>query len=209
MAVYDLEEQEKIDALKAWWREYGTLIIVALVGFVLIVAGVRGWRYYQETRAVEAATLYSSLEKQASDATKIREIAGDLKEKYPSSPYAARAALIAARSAYEAGDTENAKSQLEWVVEHAKEQALRDLARLRVATIEYGEQNFAQALHALEAQHGQAFDGLYAELRGDILAAQGKLPEAREAYQAALRQADSAYRALIELKMDALGGAAR
>jgi predicted negative regulator of RcsB-dependent stress response len=209
MAVYDLEEQEKIDALKAWWNQYGKLVFLALLAFVVAVAAVRGWQYYQRSRAAEAAALFVSLEKHVQDAQKLRGLAGSLMEQYPSSPYAARAALIAARSGFEAGDAEGARSQLKWAIEHSREDAIRDLARLRLAAIEYDQKQFAAALSLVEAKHGSAFDGLYSDLRGDILVAQGKLAEARAAYTSAIQRTEGGYRALIEVKLDALGETAK
>jgi predicted negative regulator of RcsB-dependent stress response len=50
---------------------------------------------------------------------------------------------------------------------------------------------------------------LYADLRGDILAGQGKRAEARAAYQTALDRSEAAspYRAVVQVKLDSLGEA--
>ncbi len=60
MAVYDLEEQEKIDSLKSWWRSYGTLVTIILAAFVTGIAGVQAWNYYQKQKTEQAAELYDS-----------------------------------------------------------------------------------------------------------------------------------------------------
>ena len=82
-------------------------------------------------------------------------------------------------------------------------------ARLRLAGILLDEKKYDEALKLLSAKSTDAYAALYADLKGDVLAAQGKPAEARAAYQLALDKsaAASQYRALIELKLDALGDA--
>lgn len=207
--MHDLEEQERIDALKDWWKLHGNAVTLAVAVFTAAVVGVQGWKYYQKTRLHEAAALYSVLQEVtgAGDIKKIREAAGQLIDKYPATPYAARSALLAARANFEAGDVKSAKAQLQWTTEHASQGELKDLARLRLAIVLLDEKDFAAALKQLEATHGKAFDSQYADLKGDVLHAQGKPAEARTAYRAALDklQQGSAYRQLIQMKLDALG----
>lgn len=206
--MHDLEEQERIDALKSWWERNGKMTLLALAAFAAALAAGQGWRYYQKTQSEQAAALYVTLQNvnQSRDTRKIRDAAGQLMDKYSGTPYAVKAALLAARVNYEAGDAKSAKAQLQWVVEHAREDELRDMARLRLAAILLDEKNYAEALTALEAKHRQEFSGLYADLKGDVLYAQGKYAEARAAYQLAADKSEGAYRQLIQMKLDALGG---
>ena len=100
-----------------------------------------------------------------------------------------------------------AKTQLQWVIDHAGEDTLKDVARLRLAALLLDEKNYADALKLLDAKHPDSFDGLYADLRGDVLSAQGKTDEARSSYKLAYEKIDaqSMYRNLIQMKLDALG----
>ena len=41
MAVYDLQEREQIDDLKAWWKQWSGSLSTALLIAALIVAGVQ------------------------------------------------------------------------------------------------------------------------------------------------------------------------
>jgi predicted negative regulator of RcsB-dependent stress response len=208
--AFDLEEQEKIDALKAWWKAHGNTVLLALAVFAATVLGVQGWRSYQKKQAQQASVMFEAVQNLAKsgDSRKLRDAAGQLMERYPRTPYAVRAALLAARANYEAGDAKSAKAQLQWVIEHATEEEARDMARLRLAAVLADEKLYPEALKRLEEKHGASFDGLYADLRGDILAAQGKTAEARAAYQSAIDKMDkkSAYRRLVQMKLDALGG---
>lgn len=207
--AYDLEEQEQLDVLKGWWKSNGTTVLLAIGVFAAVVAGIQGWRHYQKNQQQQAALVYEAVQSgaQTKDLKRIRDAAGQLIEKYPSTPYAARAALLAAGANYDSGDAKSAKAQLQWVTEHAKEEGARDIARLRLAGILLDEKNYAEALKQLESQHGKAFDGLFADLKGDVLVAQGKTADARAAYKAALEIMDekSIYRQVVQMKLDGLG----
>ena len=208
--MFDLQEQEQIDELKAWWKENKRVVILIATAFILAAAGVQAWRYYQQSQAQQAAELYSTLQQLVpeNNAKKISEAAATIIEKFSSTAYAPRAALIAAKINYQAGVAQSAKAQLQWVIEHAAEDELQDIARLRLAGMLLDEKNYTQALQLLEAKHNPAYDAFYLDLKGDVLVAQGKPAEARGAYQAALSKADkkSTYRDLIQIKLDALGG---
>lgn len=222
MAHYDLEEQEQLDELKAWWKQYGNLITNIVLAVALTVLAWQGWNWYQKRQAAEAAAVYTVLEQAlaAQDTQKINNLAGELTEKYSRTAYATLGALLAARNSFEAGDLKAAKVQLSWVVEHASDEA-RDVARLRLAAVLLDEKAYDEALKQLDGAHAKAFAPLYAELKGDIQAAQGKKSEARIAYQAAQEaitakaKADGAteaprtpQRELLQQKLDALGEAA-
>jgi len=210
--MFDQEEQERIDSLKSWWGQYGNMVLLGVTVFLAAIAGIQGWRYYQNSQRTQAAALYDALENaaQANDAKKTRDAATAIMDQYPATAYAANAALLSARANYETGDAKSAKAQLQWVVEHASEGASRQLARLRLAGLWLDEKNYAEALKLLESEHDAAFDAMYADLKGDVLAAQGKPAEARAAYQAAIAKTDPkslAYRNYVQAKLDALGDA--
>ncbi len=208
--MYNLQEQEQIDELKAWWKENKRVVILVITAFVVAAAGIQAWRYYQQSQAQQAAESYGALQQLVpeNNAKKIREAAAIIIEKFSSTAYAPRAALIAAKVDYQAGDAQSAKTQLQWVIDHAAEDELQDIARLRLAGMLLDEKNYTQALQLLETKHNPSFDAFYLDLKGDVLVAQGKPAEARSAYQEALNNTDkkSAYRDLIQIKLDALGG---
>lgn len=209
--AYDLEEQEQIAAFKSWWKEYGNLVVLAVVACALSFAAFNGWRYYKHSQSTAAATLHQQLDdaERASDHKKVRDISGRITEKYGSTSYGAYAALSAARAAVQMGDLAGARAQLQWAIDNASEQELRDLARLRLAGVLLDEKKPEEALKVLDVKPVEPLAGLHDDLRGDILLAQGKREEARKAYQAALdkSEAGSAYRAVIQIKLDSLGDA--
>ncbi|MBI5918169.1 MAG: tetratricopeptide repeat protein [Nitrosomonadales bacterium] len=211
MAALDLQEQEQVDTLKHWWADNGKWVVVAVAVGLAVFAGVKFWNNYQTGRAVEAATLYEELGKQLSsnDPKRINDAADVLTDKYSSSAYAARASLLAAEVSAQSGDAARAKTRLQWVIDHAGEDGLQQVARLKLGSILLDEKNYAEVAKLLEAKHPASFDALYSDLSGDVLSVQGKKDEARTAYKKALEKLDakSVYRNLVQMKLDALGGA--
>lgn len=208
MARVDYEEQEKLDTLKAWWNRYGTIITIMLAVAVATIGGTKVWEYFQRQQAQQAADLYALLKQvqTTGDLMKITDAAHLLTEGYPSSGYAPRAALIVAKASVDAGDLQRAKTHLQWVMENAKEPEMIDLARLRLATILLDEKNYAAALQQLNTRHSNAFSGLYADLKGDVLLASGKIDEARLSYEAAVSalSKNTNYHNIVQMKADAL-----
>jgi len=207
--AYDLEEQEQIARFKAWWGQYGNMIAIVAVACLATVLAFQGWRYYRSQQALSASTLYQQLEQAgyASDHKRLRDIAAQITSKYGGTAYGSMAALSAARASVDSGDLAGAKTQLKWLIDNARADEFRDLARLRLAIVLLDERNYGEALALVENKPSEAFAGIYAALKGDILVAQGKPGEARAAYQTALDKSDgqSPYRATIQAKLDALG----
>jgi predicted negative regulator of RcsB-dependent stress response len=212
MAAYDLEEQEQLETLKAWWKENGNLVLTALSLVLIVLAAWQAWNYYQRNQAAQASALYDAVQKAAgaNDLKQVRESAGAILEQYPRTTYAAMAALVSAKAHFQGGDLKTAHAQLAWVAENARDEALQDIARLRLVSVMLDEKAYDDALKALDAKHGAAFDAQFLAVRGDVLVAQGKKEEARGAYKAALDKADAkdaGSRGSIQLRLDALGTA--
>lgn len=210
MAALDLQEQEQVDALKAWWKDNGKGVMVAIGLVVGGFAATQLWHSYQHGQASAAANLYGDVLKQVSskDAKRVGDAAAAVADKYASTAYAPRAQLLAAQASLDAADVAHAKAQLQWVIDHASEEGLQSLARLKLASVLLDEKNFVEAQKLADANHPESFDGLFADLKGDILNAQGKSAEALTAYQTAYKRTDvkSQYRGVVEMKISALGG---
>src|SRR5690349_24868970 len=210
MAVYDLEEQEKIEDLKAWWAQYGKYVSAVVTAIAIVVIGVQGWRWYQRTQAEQASVLYQAVSDaaRAQDVAKAKDPATQIVQRYAGTAYAPRAALLYAKLLYDKDDRAGAKQQLQWVIDHAGEDELKAIARFRLAQVLLDEKQYDEALKMLDAKTDDAFAAIYADLRGDILAAAGKNADARAAYQTAIAKLDSksGYRGFVQAKLDALGG---
>ena len=207
MSTLDLHEQEQVEILKAWWKENSKMLALALVlgGY----AAIQGWQSYKSNQALAASTLFVELTRQvdSGDPKRINDAAAAVIDNYAGSAYAPRASLLAAQVNILAKDPARAKVQLQWVIKHASEEGLKHVARLNLASVLLDEKNYAEAQELLEAPHPDSFAGLYADIKGDVLNAQGKKEEARAAYQQALEKIDAkdTYHNLIRMKLDALG----
>jgi predicted negative regulator of RcsB-dependent stress response len=209
--AYDLEEQEKIDALKAWWNQYGNYLVMGVIACLITIAAFQGWRYYHGQQSERASALFAQLDQaeRANEPKKVRDIAAQIIDKHGSTTYAGMAALSAAKASFTTGELEDAKKNLQWAIDKAREEEMRDVARLRLGGMLLDEKKYDEALKLLSVKPADAYAALYADLRGDVLTGQGKPAEARGAYQLALEKSDprSQYRPIIELKLDALGDA--
>jgi predicted negative regulator of RcsB-dependent stress response len=207
--AYDLEEQEQIATLKAWWEKYGNLTSWVLIAGLAAYSGWTGWNYYQRSQAAQASALYDELQTAvaAKDNAKVLRAAGDMESKFGSTAYAPMGALVAAKSAFDANDMKSAKAQLQWAADHGADE-FKAIAKVRLAGVLLDEKAYDEALKALAGEVPSQFTAAVADRKGDILVAQNKLAEARAAYQAALDASDkkSPGRQLIQLKFEAIGG---
>src|SRR6266705_3045750 len=65
MAAYDLEEQEQLAELKAWWKEHGGTVMLGATLALAAFGAWNGWMWYQRSQAAQAAVLYDALQKAA------------------------------------------------------------------------------------------------------------------------------------------------
>jgi predicted negative regulator of RcsB-dependent stress response len=206
--AYDLEEQEQLDEFKAWWKKHGNITTNIVLAAFVAYAAWQGYQYFQSKKAVEASALYQELT--VTDIAKIADIktkSSTLMEDFPGTPYAGRAAVFAAKANFAANDSKSAKSQLEWAIKNAKETAVQAVAGLQLAEILYDEKNYDEATKVLTAISDKGFEGLKSNLQGDVLLAQGKNAEAKQAFENALIHLDEKGRMhqYTQQKLESLG----
>ena len=205
----DLQEQEQLDDLKAFWKQYGNLITWVITACLLAYAGWNAWGWYQRDQATKASAMFDELDKAAvaGEADKVGRIFTDLKDRYGRTVFAEQGGLLAARVQFDKGQADAAKASLAWVADTASEDEYRSVARLRLAGLQLDAKQYDAALKTLDADSAKPFAALVADRRGDVLLAQGKTAEARSAYQAAWKAMGDKldYRRLIEAKLTALG----
>jgi predicted negative regulator of RcsB-dependent stress response len=206
----DLQEQEQLDALKAFWKQYGNLITWVLILAFGAFAGWNGWNWWQRDQATKAGAMFEELDRAvlAGDADKAGRVFNDLKERFPRTAFAQQGGLAAAKAQFEKGQSDAARSTLAWVAANAAEDEYRTVARLRLAGLLLEAKQYDQALAQLAEAKSPTFEALVADRRGDILLAQGKRDEARAAFEAAWAAMDQKldYRRLVEAKLVSLGG---
>ncbi len=208
--AYDLQEQEQIDSLKAFWQQWGKLIGGAVLAVTISYLGYKGYAYYQAGQAAKAAVVFADLEQASAtaDIAKVKASANLLQSDYAGTSFAAEGALLAAKVAFDKNDTATAQTQLGWVVANSKDEALVAVAHLRLAAILLDQKRYDGAIAELTQAHPSSFDALFLDQKGDVYAAKGEQAAARDAYKGALAklQGESPNRQFIQTKLDALGG---
>jgi predicted negative regulator of RcsB-dependent stress response len=184
MATFDLQEQDQLDELKAWWAQHGKRVSIAIIALCIAFIGVQGWRWYHNNQMNAASALYSAVSEgaRAQDAAKSKDAMAELANRYGGTPYAPRAALVYAKQLWDAGDKAGARAQLDYVLARADSPDLTAIARYRLAEAALDEGKSDDALKLLDAKVDDAYAALYADLRGDALTAAGRRDEARAAY---------------------------
>ena len=205
----DLEEQEQLDELKHFWKQYGDLITWVLIAVLGAFAAWNGYQYWQRSQAAQSSVMYDEIDRavKAGDTVRLDRSLADMKERFGKTTYAQQAGLLAGQAYYEKGNVDASLAALNWVAEKASDQGYQAVAKLRIAGILFDKKAYAEALEQLTGDFPKDFAGLVADRRADILIAQGKKAEAKAEYEKAWKGLDerSEYRRLVEVKLNALG----
>jgi predicted negative regulator of RcsB-dependent stress response len=209
-----LTEEEQIEALKRWWKTYGTIVLVAAV---VGLGGFFAWNQYQNHRvesARKASVVYEKFavavtefdaDPTVEQAARATQLANEVISHDSSSLYADFAALYLAKVAVQSQDYAEAKTQLEKVSNQGTNESVKELASLRLARVQAAAGEVDAALSILSGKPSPAYAAAYAEARGDVLLSQKRLAEARVAYESALQAMGTSQpmrRNLVQLKID-------
>jgi predicted negative regulator of RcsB-dependent stress response len=202
-------QQDELDKLKEWWKNYGNALIIGVLIGVALLFGSKYWRQHQERQRQIASAVYEDVQQAFRDKNvdKARAGGAQLVRDYASTPYAGMAALLLARQYLEVGDRAQARQQLEWAVANATHAPSQHAARLRLARLLADGEDFTGALVLTEVKDKSGFESEYLELKGDMLVALGRRNEARAAYREAMKGAReaTAYNAVLRIKLEDLG----
>ena len=206
MAQYETEEQQ-VKAIKDWWKENGRSVIAGVVIGVAGLVGWKGWNAYQEQQSLAASDHYQAMRTSilAQNLEAVVQQAGELKNKYSSTPYAPLAALLLAKAHTEKGEHAAVVENLQWVIDNGKQETLQEIAKLRLARVYIAQNELDKAQSLVDQEYPQAYRSLLAEIRGDLLARRGDLAAARSAYDEAISSAGEEDVAYLRMKRDNLG----
>jgi len=203
-----LTEQEQIQQLKDWVKQYGLTIVLGIVLALIITSS---WRYYQGYRnkqLARASSVYDEMlaARSQNNSEAATASANNLITKYTRSPYANMAAFMLARAAVLKKNYPEAKEKLNWVIDHSSQNSVREIASIRLARVQVAEKHYDEALTTLNNTSDEAFKGLADEVRGDAYLAKNDVASARNAYKLALTELPNAEvtRPLLQMKFDNL-----
>lgn len=180
-------EDEQVEKLKSWLKENGLSIVLGVIIGVGGLSGYRYWIHLQETTAAAASAQFSQLIEalEGGNGEAVVEHAERLVAEYASTEYALMAHLAIASHAVGEGDFDQAEAALQQVVGQVDQQPIGYLARTRLAAVQLQLDKLDQAIATLTSDFPPEFTARVEEMRGDVLARQGKLAEAGEAYRKA------------------------
>lgn len=205
----DLEEQEQLDQIKHFWKQYGNAITWLLIVVMGAFASWNFYNYWQRSQAQQAAALFDEVDRAVlvSDAARMERVFSDMKDKFGGTAYAQQAGLLVARQYITLEKPDAAKAALAWVAEQSSDAGYQALARLRLAAISMESNNSEEALKLLSMSYPASFEALVADRKGDVLVLQGDKAKAVAEYEKAYRLFDARteYRRLVEVKLNALG----
>ncbi|MES2824333.1 MAG: tetratricopeptide repeat protein [Pseudomonadota bacterium] len=216
MSVH-LTEEEQVIAMKRWWKTNGKIIVIAIV---VAIAGYFAWTSWQDKQrstAEDASLQYDSLLKlmkvepgktlSDADRTTAEHIVSQLKEKNAKTLYATNAAFFLAKLAVESGNLDKAVKELQWILSVNTDVAITQLARVRLARVFIAKESYAEASAQLLEEPSKGFASEYAEVRGDLLQAQGNTAAALTAYEKAIADTDPQHQErvmILQMKVDNL-----
>lgn len=199
-------EEQQVEAIKKFWKENGPAIVI---GAVLGLGGLWGWRYYNDTQIAaqeQASSAYeqvvSTLESDAETYTK----AGEFVTANSDSGYALLTAFQMAKQAVERKDLPEAAKQLTYVANNAEDSTIKSIANLRLARIQIEQEQLDAAIATLDSINDEAFTAQVQEVKGDAYVKQELFDKARAAYSASLEANDN--NPLLKMKLDNLAVAA-
>ena len=207
-------EEEQVEALRRWWDENGKSTVAAVV--VAVAAGL-GWQAfgdYQVRQTEQASDMYQSLTRMLGDTRGAEvpeqtvDLAQQIKRSFEGSTYSQFAALHLAAIHVERSELEAAEAELRWVLGKADSGSdTHRIAQLRLARVLAAQGETDQALAIIDGAGSGAFGASYAAAKGDILLAEGRRDEARDAYSQALALAGTnpqAQTSVLEQKLRSL-----
>lgn len=206
-----ITEQEQIELLKGWIKQYSLVIIAGVLLAVIVISGWRYWQERQQKILSHASSVYDEmLTVRAQNDQKATLVqANKLFSHYSSTTYGPMAALMLARNAILKKNYQEAEKQLQWVIDHSSIKSIRQIARLRLARLMIATNRAAESIKLLNSVEDKTFNGLIDEVKGDAYIALKENNKARQSYQKALEELPNAevVRPLLQMKYDNLSTA--
>ncbi|PJG84146.1 YfgM family protein [Caviibacterium pharyngocola] len=203
--AYTIEEEQELNELKTWWQEnYKSIIVI----FILTFGGVFGWRYWQDYQVSKMQqisaqydqVIYAEQKDSAEQSAKLDQFVSENKK----TSYAVFALLDGAKAAVDKQDFPAAEKLLKQAVAESSDDLLLSASALRLATVQFQQQQFDQALESLKQVKVASWEGRKNLLHGDILLAKGDKAGAKASFEQALKSADALEQSLIQVRLNNL-----
>lgn len=203
MSIYDGDEEQQVEAIKDWWQANGKAVII---GVVVGIGGIVGWRYYQDTQTTAKETashgytaVVSNIEAKGIDAA---ASAQEFINNNDKTAYAVLTALQLAKVQIDADKLDDALTQLKWAQANTKDETLTPIIAYRTARVLAAQGDYDNAIKTVSDVKSEAWKARNQELMGDIYLLKGDKDAAVKAYTQA--QQDGSTNQALQIKLDDL-----
>ena len=227
------DDEAQVEEVRRWLKENWFALAAGLALGFAVIFGQKAWVAHRDVQRMTASQLFEDLNtalEQHRSGPDVDNMGKRLIGEFADTPYAADAQLALAQAAVADGRLFEAQGRLQWVIDYeskrsvgdwlarwlpsqvigmSRDPALGDLARLRLARVLWEMGKSEDALALTRTTHDPAFDGLYLELRGDVLLSKGDRGGAKSAFQDALQASaeDASNRRGLQEKIQSLADA--
>ncbi|MCF6436018.1 MULTISPECIES: YfgM family protein [Pseudoalteromonas] len=202
MEIYSTEEQQA-EAIKRFFRDNGVSLTL---GIVIGLGGLYGWKAYNQNQ-IDSAEAASNAYNQFVESDDVLTASESFVKDNADSSYAVLAAFVAAKEAADKEQLDVAAQKLQWAADNVASLELKATALTRLARVQLAQQQFDAAMTTLDQPMPESFKAQIAEIKGDILLAQGDKEQAKSQYQAALDASSGNANTLLKIKLDDLAAA--
>lgn len=204
MEIYE-NESDQMEAVKRFFAENGKAL---LVGVVIGIGALLGWRYWNNHQAESAMVTSQAYQKV------ITGLSGDKPDTLASAEkfvtdtqgsYGAFAALELAQQYADKSELAKAAAQLQQGLKNTKDDNLQAVLSLRLARIQIQQKQADDALKTLDTVKGEGWKAIVADVRGEALLSKGDRKGARDAWsQGVASNASPALREMMQMKINNL-----
>lgn len=189
-----------------FWEKNKKNILYGAVFFVSIYLASNFYFSNQKNSQFLASEIYQKIQVEF-EKSDISEYVKELKEKYPESPYAARASLIAARNNLKNQNMDEAISNYDWAINNTNEKSIESLALFSKAKLQFINGNLDLSEQTVNKINSNGYEGLKNYLLGDIYQKRNLNKKALAFYETAysfyINKNDLSK--VIKTKIDAIG----
>ena len=181
----DLEQQEQMQHLKAFWKANGKWITSSLILVFLIVGSINGWKLWNNYNKEKASKILTNLEKniEAQNTDIALRLYQEISKDYPNTLQAGLAGLLIAKSLISDGQRDEAASILD---ELTKNSQVKWLAIIRLSNVLLDLNRPGEVIEIIPEIIPDHWVGIVVDRRGDAFATLGDFESAKKDWLRAL-----------------------
>ena len=181
----DLEQQEQMQHLKAFWKANGKWITSSLILVFLVVGSINGWKLWNNYNKEKASKILTNLEKniEAQNTDIALRLYQEISKDYPNTLQAGLAGLLVAKSLISDGQRDKAASILDELTRNSQ---VKWLAIIRLSSVLLDLNRPGEVIEIIPEIIPDHWVGIVVDRRGDAFATLGDFESAKKDWLRAL-----------------------